>query len=126
MLRSPLNPVADTEIGRTAAAAADLFESVTRRYRKPDWNLPTTIVNGAEVARDAEDGVVFAVVQHDPLRARRRRAEGGARRAHRSDRAARRADVGPLRDAAARHGERVPAASTKSTSPIGPTRAWCR
>lgn len=49
MLRSPLNPVADTEIARTAAAASDLFESMTRRYRKPDWNLPTTIVEGSEV-----------------------------------------------------------------------------
>jgi poly(3-hydroxybutyrate) depolymerase len=50
MPRSPLNPVADTEIARTAAAASDLFETVTRRYRKPDWNLPHTLVNGAEVA----------------------------------------------------------------------------
>jgi poly(3-hydroxybutyrate) depolymerase len=50
MLRSPLNPVADTEIARTAAAASDLFETVTRRYRKPDWNLPHTLVNGADVA----------------------------------------------------------------------------
>ncbi len=49
MLRSPLNPVADTEIARTAAAASDLFESMTRRYRKPDWNLPTTLVNDVEV-----------------------------------------------------------------------------
>jgi len=49
MLRSPLNPLGDTEVGRTAAAAADLFESMTRRYRKPGWNLPTTNVNGAEV-----------------------------------------------------------------------------
>jgi poly(3-hydroxybutyrate) depolymerase len=50
MLRSPLNPVADTEIARTAAAASDLFESMTRRYRKPDWNLPTTVVNAVQVA----------------------------------------------------------------------------
>ena len=50
LLRSPFNPVADTEASRTAAAAADLFESVTRRYRKPDWDLPTTRVNGVEVA----------------------------------------------------------------------------
>jgi poly(3-hydroxybutyrate) depolymerase len=49
MLRSPLNPLSDTEAGRTAAAAADLFESMTRRYRKPDWHLPTTTVNGADV-----------------------------------------------------------------------------
>lgn len=50
MLRSPLNPTADTEIARTAAAASDLFESMTRRYRKPAWNLPKTLVDGAEVA----------------------------------------------------------------------------
>jgi poly(3-hydroxybutyrate) depolymerase len=50
MLRSPFNPVADTEIARTAAAASDLFESMTRRYRKPEWQLPTTVVDGAEVA----------------------------------------------------------------------------
>jgi poly(3-hydroxybutyrate) depolymerase len=50
MLRSPLNPVATTEIARTAAAASDLFETVTRRYRKPDWSLPRTLVNDTEVA----------------------------------------------------------------------------
>jgi len=50
MLRSPMNPLADTEVGRTAAAAADLFESMTRRYRKPDWNLPTTTINSVDVA----------------------------------------------------------------------------
>jgi len=49
MLRSPMNPLGDTEVGRTAAAAADLFESMTRRYRKPDWQLPTTKINGADV-----------------------------------------------------------------------------
>ena len=38
----------------------------------------------------------------------------------------RRADVRPLRDAAARHRRGVPARRTKSTSPTGPTRAWCR
>jgi poly(3-hydroxybutyrate) depolymerase len=50
MLRSALNPVADTDVSRTAAAASDLFESMTRRYRKPDWKLPTTNVNGVAVA----------------------------------------------------------------------------
>ena len=38
------------EIARTAAAASDLFESVTRRYRKPAWNLAPTHVNGVDVA----------------------------------------------------------------------------
>lgn len=50
ILRSPFNPVADTDIARTAAAASDLFESMTRRYRKPEWMLPTTSVNAVEVA----------------------------------------------------------------------------
>jgi poly(3-hydroxybutyrate) depolymerase len=49
MLRSPLNPAVDTELARTAAAASELFENVTRRYRKPDWNLPTTSVNSVKV-----------------------------------------------------------------------------
>jgi poly(3-hydroxybutyrate) depolymerase len=49
MLRSPLNPAAGTDIARTMAAATDLFESVTRRYRKPLWNLPTTNVDGVDV-----------------------------------------------------------------------------
>ncbi len=49
MLRSPLNPMADTEAGRTAAAAADLFESMTRRYGKPEWRLPSTRVNSVDV-----------------------------------------------------------------------------
>lgn len=54
VLRSPMNPMADTEIGRTAAAASDLFESVTRRYAKPKWKLPTTSVNDVEVPVSVE------------------------------------------------------------------------
>ncbi len=50
ILRSPFNPAADSELARRAAAASDLFESVTRRYGKPAWNLPTTNVEGVEVA----------------------------------------------------------------------------
>ncbi len=50
MLRSPFNPMADTEIARTAAAASELFESVTRRYRKPHWNLAPTTIDGVDVA----------------------------------------------------------------------------
>ena len=45
-LRAPWNPVGDTVAGRTMAAAAELFESVTRRYGKPDWMLDKTEING--------------------------------------------------------------------------------
>lgn len=48
-LRSPLNPLAGTELGRSLAAAADLFESTTRHYGKPDWQLDTTRINSVEV-----------------------------------------------------------------------------
>ncbi|MGD2133242.1 MAG: polyhydroxyalkanoate depolymerase [Maricaulaceae bacterium] len=48
-LRSPLNPASYTPQGRSLAAAADVFESVTRRYLKPEWGLPETEVNGASV-----------------------------------------------------------------------------
>ncbi|MEN0653489.1 MULTISPECIES: polyhydroxyalkanoate depolymerase [Hyphobacterium] len=49
VLRAPWNPVGETFAGRAAAAAADLFESVTRRYGKPDWMLPTTEIDGQTV-----------------------------------------------------------------------------
>ena len=50
---SPLNPAADTAIGRTAYASAELFESVTRRYGKPVWGLETLEIGGKTV-RTAE------------------------------------------------------------------------
>ena len=49
VMRSPLNPAAHTPMGRAAAAATDVFEAVTRRDRKPDWNLRHTEVNGRKV-----------------------------------------------------------------------------
>lgn len=46
---SPLNPAADSGLGRTMFAATDLFANVTRRYGKPDWRIDKTTVNGVEV-----------------------------------------------------------------------------
>jgi len=46
---SPLNPASDTALGRTAYASAELFESVTRRYGKPDWKLETITIDGKPV-----------------------------------------------------------------------------
>jgi poly(3-hydroxybutyrate) depolymerase len=49
-LRSPIgNFAADTAYGRAALASADVFETLTRRYRKPEWHLPTTRVAGVDV-----------------------------------------------------------------------------
>jgi poly(3-hydroxybutyrate) depolymerase len=49
MLRSPLNPANDSEWVKSLTAASDVFEAVTRRYRKPEWMLPTTRVNAVAV-----------------------------------------------------------------------------
>ena len=53
-LRNPLNPASETLAGRTAAAAADLFESLTRHYGKPSWGVSPTMVNGHPVDIEVE------------------------------------------------------------------------
>lgn len=49
VFRSPLNPLAYTVVGRTIAAANDVFEATTRRYGKPRFGLDETTVNGMAV-----------------------------------------------------------------------------
>jgi poly(3-hydroxybutyrate) depolymerase len=46
---SPLNPAADTDLGRRIHAGADLFSNVTRRYGKPDWRIDTVKVGQVDV-----------------------------------------------------------------------------
>ncbi|HZJ12422.1 MAG TPA: polyhydroxyalkanoate depolymerase, partial [Methyloceanibacter sp.] len=50
LFRNPLNPASYTALGRSAAAALELFERTTRRYRKPVWGIDRTKVKGREVA----------------------------------------------------------------------------
>ena len=47
--RSEMNPMAGSWPARSAAAACDLFENMTRRYPKPEWGLDVVSVNGAEI-----------------------------------------------------------------------------
>jgi len=47
--RSPLNPAAETAIGRTLFAASDLFANVTKRYGRPAWRIDKTTINGVDV-----------------------------------------------------------------------------
>jgi poly(3-hydroxybutyrate) depolymerase len=49
LLRHPFNPASHTALGRGAAAAMELFERTTRRYRKPAWRIQTCVVEGREV-----------------------------------------------------------------------------
>jgi len=49
MWRNPLNPASRTALGRGAAAALELFERSTRRYRKPAWEIDSVEVDGRDV-----------------------------------------------------------------------------
>ena len=49
-LKSPINPFAQTPMGKKLAASAELFERMTRRYDKPRFGFDTTSVNGTKVA----------------------------------------------------------------------------
>ena len=46
---SPLNPMSFTPVGRSVTAAAELFERVTRRYGKPEWDIHSTTVARKEI-----------------------------------------------------------------------------
>lgn len=50
ILDLPFNPLRETPLGRISAAALDSFEHTTRAFGKPAWGLPTTRIDGAEVA----------------------------------------------------------------------------
>jgi poly(3-hydroxybutyrate) depolymerase len=52
LFKNPANPWTHTEFGKTVAAACELFERSTRRYSKPEWNIPSTLVGGERVAVD--------------------------------------------------------------------------
>ncbi|MBB4301940.1 poly(3-hydroxybutyrate) depolymerase [Rhodobium orientis] len=46
---NPLNPLTHTAIGRNMSAACEVFERATRRYGKPEFGLPETVVGGERV-----------------------------------------------------------------------------
>ena len=47
---NPINPLSKTPVGRSLAAACELFERTTRRYGKPVFGLDTALVGGERVA----------------------------------------------------------------------------
>lgn len=55
--QSGYNPMAQSWFGRSMVAACDLFETVTRRYGKPEWGLKQTVINGYPVP--VQDTVVW-------------------------------------------------------------------
>jgi poly(3-hydroxybutyrate) depolymerase len=46
---SPLNPAADSGVGRNLYAMADVLANMTRRYGKPAWRIEHAVVKGATV-----------------------------------------------------------------------------
>ena len=46
---SPLNPFSYTPMGRSAAAACEVFNRMTRRYGRPEWGIESTKVDGKTV-----------------------------------------------------------------------------
>jgi poly(3-hydroxybutyrate) depolymerase len=57
IFRNPLNPLSHTSMGRSTAAAAELLERSTRRYKKPEFRIRATEVNGQKVA--VEESIVW-------------------------------------------------------------------
>ena len=107
--KNPINPLAHTTFGKSMAAGAELFERSTRRYSQPEWGIDSTLVGAERVP------ITIVPVWQRPFcrllhfsRAFRARAAPAAAEAF--DRCA---DVGPLRDAVARHGRGVPAQSRR-------------
>lgn len=49
-MRNPFNPLSYTNLGRNAAAAAELLERTTRRYSKPSFNIKQTVVKGEQAS----------------------------------------------------------------------------
>jgi len=48
--QNPVNPLTHTTFGKSVAAGCEMFERVTRRYGKPDWNIKPMKINGQSVA----------------------------------------------------------------------------
>ena len=46
---SPLNPAKDSWVSRANNASMRVYEAVTRRYGKPEWQLPSTEINSKTV-----------------------------------------------------------------------------
>lgn len=52
-LASPMNPFGDTSYGKSLTAMADVFESATRYYGKPEWRIDSVRLNGTDVSVEA-------------------------------------------------------------------------
>ena len=96
-MQNPANPLADTGFGPMIASGLDVFAHASQPRGKPEFGFESTIVDGKTRSPVIEEIVLrkpFGQLKHFAPRGRRRAAQAADRRA----------DVGPLCDAAARHG----------------------
>ena len=49
LFKNPINPLYHTTYGKSVAAACEVFERSTRRYNRPEWRIPSTLVGGERV-----------------------------------------------------------------------------
>jgi poly(3-hydroxybutyrate) depolymerase len=54
LYKNPINPLSQTDFGKSVAAAAEVFERSTRRYAKPEWGIDSTLVGGERVPVEIE------------------------------------------------------------------------
>jgi poly(3-hydroxybutyrate) depolymerase len=47
--KNPANPFSYTTLGKTLAAASEVFERMTRRYSEPEWRITSTMIGGERV-----------------------------------------------------------------------------
>lgn len=77
LCRSAFSPVAYTPVGKAVAAACEVFENVTRRYRKPEWDIDAVTIGGLPVPVAPE--VVQSKLFCDLLHFERGQSEAGQR-----------------------------------------------
>ncbi|MEM1371282.1 MAG: polyhydroxyalkanoate depolymerase [Pseudomonadota bacterium] len=53
-LDAPLNPWSYTPVGKNLSAACEVFEGLTRRYGKPEWDIHETSIFGLKVPIEIE------------------------------------------------------------------------
>ena len=98
--KSPSNPLASTQMGRSMAASLEMFERGTRRYGKPAFEITDTILGDDLVAVEEVEALQKDFCTRDQLPEAVDDSPGQAR-AQAADRGA---HVRPLCHAAARHG----------------------
>jgi poly(3-hydroxybutyrate) depolymerase len=54
LFENPLNPLARTIVGKSIAAACEVFERSIRRYGRPEWDIQNTLVGGERIPVNIE------------------------------------------------------------------------